>query len=401
MTIERLCEHIICMIHAPVRIYNESGVLTSVYVDHGEQQDVMACDPGFCQMLLGRRNLDSPIVYLEEKYIIYAVIATEKQTYLIGPCCMGQNERVASKHLVKAHGMNPAEPYRVFRISYWPHFLEPIIMLFEELTGKTITQGDILLNSFCDNAFLRAMEERVQDVLYDMRERSAVHNPYSQERREQEAIQKGDMEALRRSWEETYVGQIGVLAHDPLRQAQNLSIVLISLAARSAIAGGLLPELSFSMSDAFTQRVEEVRHPGEAYALGRQAEVEFCKAVRDLKTNRRQNNLVIRCKEIVTQQLHSKLTVQDLAVQLKTSPDYLSRVFLKEEGRKLSDYILREKVEASKYQLAYTDSKFQDIAGAYAFASHSHYTYAFKRVTGMTPKQYREDYQLQNTSQVD
>ena len=38
-------------------------------------------------------------------------------------------------------------------------------------------------------------------------------------------------------------------------------------------AYGLLPEIAYSMSDAFIQRLEELRNPGEALALARQAEV--------------------------------------------------------------------------------------------------------------------------------
>lgn len=58
-------------------------------------------------------------------------------------------------------------------------------------------------------------------------------------------------------------------SHDPLRQAKNLDIVLITLAGRSAIQGGLLPEIAFSMPDAFIQRAKELTNLGEAQALGR------------------------------------------------------------------------------------------------------------------------------------
>ncbi len=401
MRIERLCEHIICLIHAPIRVYNKNGVQVSVYGDNGEQQDVIDCDQEFCQMLLGLRNPDSPIVYLELKHIIYAIVAAGDETYLIGPCFLGQDERAAARYLMKAHKMNLRKPYRMSRIPFWRDFFELVSMLFEELTGHSVNTESILLSSFCDDSFTLSVQGKVQDVLFQVRENSAVHNPYSQERREQEAIQNGDLKALHLSWKESYVGQIGTLAHDPLRQAKNLGIVLITLATRSAIAGGMLPELAFSMADAFTQRLEEMNEPGEAYALGRQIEIEFCKSVRDLTANRRQNKLVTRCKELITQQLHSRLTVQGLAAQLNTTPGYLSHLFLREEGTKLIEYILRKKVEASKYQLAYTDIPFKDIASSLAFASHSHFSSAFKRITGMTPSKYRENYRMEDSSRLD
>ena len=56
------------------------------------------------------------------------------------------------------------------------------------------------------------------------------------------------------------MGKVGTLAADPLRHEKNMAIVLVVLGCRSAIAGGLLPEVAFSMSDASTQS-----HFGQAF----------------------------------------------------------------------------------------------------------------------------------------
>lgn len=146
------------------------------------------------------------------------------------------------------------------------------------------------------------------------------------------------------------------------------------------------------MSDAFIQKAEDLKVEAEVYALTRQVEVEYCKAVADLSKSGTQNALLTRCKRLISQRLHTRMMVKDLAQELDISSDYLAQLFLREEGMKPTEYILREKVNNARYRLAYTDSSYKEIAQSLAFASQSHFGQAFKKFTGMTPKQYRETY---------
>ncbi len=389
--IEQLCSHIIHLVHAPIHVYDAMGVQINVYVDHGEQQDVIERDEDLRQLLLDKRKAEYPVLYLEAEQIIYGIVSNGGETYILGPCCLRHVEKEAAAYLIKAHKMDSLKPYRV---SYTTlnTFCEMIMMLFETLTGQNVTRDELLQKCFCDEKMLHAMKGKVHEVFDHLRENSVVHNPYGQEAREQEAIKKGDIEALKKSFQEVYIGEIGTLSHDPLRHEKNLAIVLITLASRSAIAGGLLPEIAFSMSDAFVQHVEELKDIAKVRAFGRQAEIEYCKAVRNLSFGLRQSPLIIRCKALILQRLHSKLSVQELAEELEITPGYLSHLFLKEEGVKLTEYITGEKINFAKEQLICTENSLDNIAYSLGFVSQSHFGQTFKKATGMTPKQYRESY---------
>ena len=389
--IEQLCSHIIHLVHAPIHVYDAMGVQINVYVDHGEQQDVIERDEDLRQLLLDKRKAEYPVLYLEAEQIIYGIVSNNRETYLLGPCCLKHVEKEAAAYLVKAHKMDSLKPYRV---SYTTlnTFCEMVMMLFESLTGQTVTRDELLQKCFCDEKLVHAMKGKVHEVFDHLQENSVVHNPYGQEAREQEAIKKGDLEALKKSFQEIYVGEIGTLSHDPLRHEKNLAIVLITLASRSAISGGLLPEIAFSMSDAFIQHVEELKDIAKVRAFGRQAEIEYCKAVRNLSFGLKQNPLITRCKALILQRLHSKLAVWELAEELEITPGYLSHLFLKEEGVKLTEYIAGEKIKFAKEQLICTENSLDTIAYSLGFVSQSHFGQTFKKATGMTPKQYRESY---------
>lgn len=386
---ERLCFRMIRLIHTPIHIYDASGRLTAVHVDRGEQQDVLACDEELLRRLLEKRREEHPVIHFEKDDVVFGVVCDQESTYVVGPCCLGSDPVAAAKAFSRRHKLDAKRPYRIRRIGF-ARFCEVLLLLFETLTGTVMDVDELYLKCFCDKSFEKAMKEKMEEVFFTLQENSTVHNPYSQELREQESIRTGNLEALYRSFQESYVGTIGTLSHDPLRQAKNLDIVLITLASRSAMQGGLLPEIAFSMSDAFIQRAEELTNLGEAQALGRQAEVEYCKAVAELAAAQPQNALVTRCKALVMQGLHSRLSVQSLARELDITPDYLSRLFLREEGVKLSDYITQEKIRAAKGQLVYSQNSYETIAHSLGFSSQSHFGQLFKKFTGMTPRQFRE-----------
>lgn len=391
MTIQQLCRHIAHLVHAPIGVYSEAGERINFYVDHGEQQDLFACDPVFLKVLLRKGNLEYPILYIEDQKAVYGIACGGGDAYILGPCALGQDAVTTAKYLIQKHQLNPRLPYRVYGTSIG-YFSEMLIMLFEMLTGRTVGESDLFFHSFCDQDFQRSLDEKVHDVFYELHEAGAIHNPYSQELREQEAIRTGDLIALQESFRETYVGKVGTLAADQLRHEKNMAIVLVALGCRSAIAGGVLPEVAYSMSDAFIQRVEELQDIGKVTALARQSEVEYCKAVRNLTAARGRNPLVGQCKELVFQRLHTKITVQELADSLGIGADYLSRIFIREEGMKLTDYIIREKIEAAKKQLRYTDTGYEVIAHSLGFSTQSHFGQAFKKWVGMTPGQYQKTY---------
>ncbi len=391
MTVEQFCEHAIRLVHAPIHLYDLEENELAVYVNHGEQPDIMACDQKFRNSLIEKRNLEHPVLYLEANQIIYGIVSDSSQVYIIGPCCVNGYSSLASKYLVKEHGLKKGSIYRLHSLPL-TDFSEIVIMIHEMLTGESIGTSELWLKSFFDENQDFTVRKKLHHVFYSNQENETVHNPYSQEKREQESIRTGNLEALQKSFQEAYVGKLGTLSRDSLRNMKDMSIVLVTLATRSAIEGGILPEIAYTMSDAYIQRIEEMTNEGEVLALGRQAEIEFCCLVRDTVAGALQNPVVVKCKELVLQYMHAKISVADLAEKLDMNANYLSQLFAKEEGIKLSDYIAREKIDFAKQQLIYTDDTYEEIAYSYAFFSQSHFGRVFKKWTGMTPGQYRTRY---------
>ena len=81
-----------------------------------------------------------------------------------------------------------------------------------------------------------------------------------------------------------------------------------------------------------------------------------------------------------------------VARNLGISPSYLSRLFKKETGICLQDYINDVRLERAANLLIYSEESIPKIAEYVNFPSQSYFGKLFKEKMHMTPRQYRESY---------
>lgn len=83
------------------------------------------------------------------------------------------------------------------------------------------------------------------------------------------------------------------------------------------------------------------------------------------------------------------INVDHLAEHVCLSASYLSHVFKQDTQEKLSDFILRVRMEKAKDLLLHTCEKVIDIAHQVGYGDASYFCFCFKKWTKMTPQQYR------------
>ena len=72
------------------------------------------------------------------------------------------------------------------------------------------------------------------------------------------------------------------------------------------------------------------------------------------------------------------------------SPTYLSRVFKRETGASLVDFLNRIRIEKSRELLADSSLRLIEVALQCGFESQSYFNRMFKLFCDMTPQQYRK-----------
>lgn len=99
----------------------------------------------------------------------------------------------------------------------------------------------------------------------------------------------------------------------------------------------------------------------------------------------RARDIVERTKSILAQEYWCNPSVADIAARVHCSPAYLSRVFSRLAGLTLHQYQQQIRLRTSLELIAEQRFNGAGIAAQLGFASHSHFTDAFRRCFGFTP----------------
>ena len=122
----------------------------------------------------------------------------------------------------------------------------------------------------------------------------------------------------------------------------------------------------------------------------------WCIRVTDSFISFAKNNVAERVSTVVNntmqrirKDISENFSVVDLAQEQFISPSHLTRVFKKELGMSVQDYIIQEKIKAAKYMLKVPGTKVYEVVNALGYTSISHFNRLFKRETGISPKEYQ------------
>jgi YesN/AraC family two-component response regulator len=116
---------------------------------------------------------------------------------------------------------------------------------------------------------------------------------------------------------------------------------------------------------------------------------EMAGRIRERLEKTRSSSYVERCRTYIRKHYREKIYLGDIADALEISPSYLSRVFKKETGQNIQDYVNSLRVERAVNLLVYTDKSLSEIAEYVNFPNQSYFGKIFRQYKQMTPKEYR------------
>jgi len=96
-----------------------------------------------------------------------------------------------------------------------------------------------------------------------------------------------------------------------------------------------------------------------------------------------------RIVERLAVEFAERLTLDELSREAGVHPVHLSRVFRKCVGEGIGEYVHRLRVRAACEQILEPEISIAEVSLALGFADQSHFTRAFRRVTGITPAAFR------------
>ena len=208
-------------------------------------------------------------------------------------------------------------------------------------------------------------------------------------------IRNGDIEKVRDNIKEIkahyYEGK-GMLSESLLRNNQYHFAIGVGIIARVCIDGGMKHNIAYTLSDIYIRRCDKCLEPQEIIDLTGTMMLDFAERMAEIRKENGVSLHVRRTVDYIHENLNEPLTLKMAAEHEHLDPSYLSKLFAREMGVPIKIYILRSKIITAQNILTFSDFSIASVAASLGFSSQSAFAAAFRKITGMTPVQYRNRY---------
>ncbi|MBQ8658807.1 MAG: AraC family transcriptional regulator [Clostridia bacterium] len=102
-----------------------------------------------------------------------------------------------------------------------------------------------------------------------------------------------------------------------------------------------------------------------------------------------ESHIVGSVKKFLRENANDVVRVNDVCKKLGYSKSYLSTLFREQSGETLAAYATRVKIDRAKQMIRDGNKNFTEISDALSFDNPQYFSRVFKRVTGMTPTEFK------------
>ncbi|TCM97777.1 two-component system response regulator YesN [Paenibacillus sp. BK033] len=125
------------------------------------------------------------------------------------------------------------------------------------------------------------------------------------------------------------------------------------------------------------------------------------KAAECLRSVERSGSIVDQATAYIVQNLDKPLVRDDIAKHVFLNPDYLDRMFKKEMGVSVTEYIVRKRMAVARQLLSKTALPVHAIASQVGFSNFSHFARIFKKHANRSPLEFRHEEQAGTSREKD
>ncbi|WP_335458038.1 helix-turn-helix domain-containing protein [Neobacillus niacini] len=342
-------------------------------------------------------------IFFSNSNLNFFFVNLKKSNYFLGTIIVGPaiETEISDENITKImdafkgniNKRNLIEYYQAVPIMDHHQLLSISLMVYYLIYRKTLDKTFVLENNKAIDLGV-IQSENLDLELSKGRRNFIFHSNLSYERVLLDYVKNGRIDKLKDIFDYSIVGEaeLGLLSRrNRLRSEKNLMITGIALVCRAAIEGGLNEETAFTLSDYYIQQIEELGNLKAILRLTEEAISDFTNRVHGLNLEK-YSAPITACRHYIYNHLYGDITLEQLAEMCRLSPNYLSSLFKKEVGIPISEYIQQQRVDEAKKLLAITSYSISDISTWLNFNDQSYFIKVFKKYTGLTPRQFRNDH---------
>ena len=391
---------ILCSVIKVDLVYEAPDGSLVAFFDSIQDSPLMQCARIRDALRPGIAGQRAPFLLREKDGVYFAALHAGESFLYMGPMCSERLSASKRRQMYSFYGIE----YEEARLL--PCFTLPEIRNMILLTNSALKNGNLENEELMQLNQLISLSERgirtdqVQFVLKEEAENddASYRHSYHEEQLLMQAIREGRTEdAIRLA--ESMDRDSGRLSRTEVSHRRNLAIIGISLCARAAIDGGISPEEGYRLSGYYIQKCDSSQDPAHLLHYRNRAIEELTVRVKQKLEKPRTSSHVERAKDYVRKHYREKIYLDDIADSIGISPTHLSKLFKKETGQCLQDYINEERVFRAANLLMYSELSLMEIAEYVHFPSQSYFGKIFKQFKGVSPRIFRDQYRAREITE--
>lgn len=332
--------------------------------------------------------------YINLNELYYGVINLDRLKIIVGPTF----ETITNSKIEELmDALNLDEGRNEFRRSInsiiktsLESLCEILRLIYYVISNEKIANTDILISSKQQDQIISESKTNSSKIQEENIDNNEVHNTYLIENKILNYIEIGDVDGLTNWLSKAPSIKGGTIADAQIRQTKNIFITVVTLATRAAIIGGMSVNSALSLSDKYINHCEKLNTIIDITNYQYFVLLELTKKLNDLHVNQSDSKLVIDVSNYINEHINDNIKVNDISKALFISRSRLSTKFKKDCGITLNSYIDEKKINEAKRLLKYTNKQLIEISNELSYSSPSHFTNSFKRLTNLSPQEYRK-----------
>lgn len=359
----------------------------------GVNQHPFQTDPQFLKKIDAEYVTDDPAVYMENEYVVWGLLRLGGYLIALGPSAITKPSDKYDQEYATVHGM---DEFIVLKKTTLSEIGDCLSLLSCHFFGSSVPHERIKRIGRGMEHYTWETEGELSHYHLSQSENDRSHKSgIAFENAVAAAVRNGEVEQIKRllSRNAPNFADGGVVADEEQKQLEYMIVSLLTILTRAAEEGGLPSELAHEVGDIYLKRLAKASTTGGISAtLGLRAMTEFAELVRKVKEERRSDSHIAACKAYIEENLLKGIEVNRIAPAIGLSRTYLARLFKKEEGITVQQYIQREKCRHAERLLKYSDYSIALISEYVGFSSPGYFGNCFQQWYGITPSKYRRLY---------
>ena len=400
--IEYICKLIFELLKTPIYFLdNNNDIFFSLSHEHATNPILQNKKDLFANLFGNCNDCNFPVIKSTKYHENYFAVNLRKDdlflgTFILGPSTYSPitaeaiNKIISENNVPLSYKRDLITFYNSIQVIDYSRLINSSLLLHYSIYNEMLKPSTIMeKNSSLEDVVLKIGNDS-KNILSKSRQDLFFHHTPTLEKNFLKCIKEGNKEKLLQYLAAPEDGEYGVLSDNPLRSKKNFLICCVTIATRAAIDGGLEPEVAYSLSDSYIQNIEYLYDVKDLQILENTMYCDFADNVS--RANKlKYSKTIITCQNYISNHLYQEISLSEIAQFIGLTPKYLSTLFNKEVGITLSEYIQNKRIEESKHLLSSSTHSILDIATWIGFHDQSHFTRIFKKITGTTPKKFRDN----------